>query len=555
MPNALTFIIGADANPYAQEFKRMEAIAQNSARSISSRLAEGGRAGFSGIFREAITIPREILEGRGVGRILGSSTILLQYLNNLISGTNKAGGAAAAAAEAYDALALRQAKAAKTSLDLAVALDADLTANEAATEADLESAIAARAKSVADQQSAIALQAKAAAATKAAEAEEAEAAISGAGGGIIVGGLIAAVAVVATIAASIFSIYKISKENIASFAGFSGGSIDPKRIAIQLQGISEAAQFQKRLTEAVKETDDAYNSVAKNFERISEAAKLQSEHERTMLSLAKELALAKAKTPAQRLEAEKAFTSAELQQKEKERAGDLKRKQDEAVALDVESKRKIAEARALGVLPGENRQSQDREQAQKTIEDAKKIIEQDSNGPGFFSKFAGAATTTLPGFGNNFHPQGAQAGIDAVKEAARERDKEARERINAAQKVLDNEQDITEQRKKQEQLEKEAETAAKRAAEIRANLPQEALDNVKADQNAKDEAAKKEEIESEKGKGHPRIEHSPVNELQRIGAFARDSGVVAEQKKTNSKLEAIHSAIVRNGGGMGRGKY
>src|ERR1700742_3186528 len=103
MPNALTFIIGADSQPFAKEMRQMEQIASTSGARVGARFAEGSAHGsYSGIIRESITIAREAIEGRGAGRIIGSSTLLLQYLKNLVSGSKEAGGAAQAAAEAYE---------------------------------------------------------------------------------------------------------------------------------------------------------------------------------------------------------------------------------------------------------------------------------------------------------------------------------------------------------------------------------------------------------------------------------------------------------------------
>lgn len=178
MPNALTFIIGADAQPFAREMRQMDDLALRSARSISSRVAEGSHGSYSGIIRESITIVREAIEGRGIGRIIGSGSLLGQYLYRLATGAKSAAKEAEEAAIKFNLMALRQTDAAKAAIEHASALDKEWTSNTAATEADLTAAIAARGQATAETEAAVALDKKAASAARAAEIEEAEALVA-----------------------------------------------------------------------------------------------------------------------------------------------------------------------------------------------------------------------------------------------------------------------------------------------------------------------------------------------------------------------------------------
>ena len=66
-----------------------------------SSLSGGHMSGSGGIVRETAVIGREIAMGRGMGRILGSLTLLTQYINSATSGVKQSKSAIREAADAY----------------------------------------------------------------------------------------------------------------------------------------------------------------------------------------------------------------------------------------------------------------------------------------------------------------------------------------------------------------------------------------------------------------------------------------------------------------------
>lgn len=119
--------------------------------------------GFSGIIRELTVIIREIAMGRGIGRILGSVSLLAQYmglLGKLVRSTAQeqiqAAHAAAQLSKEMDLAALATEEKAAASLLATKAEGADIAATEALAMADMESAEAARIAAVAQAEKAAA---------------------------------------------------------------------------------------------------------------------------------------------------------------------------------------------------------------------------------------------------------------------------------------------------------------------------------------------------------------------------------------------------------------
>ena len=80
MATAITAIFGANSTQFQAELAKMQTMAIASASRIRSATAGGGHGavGMTGMVRETTVIGREIAMGRGMGRILGSLTLLSQ---------------------------------------------------------------------------------------------------------------------------------------------------------------------------------------------------------------------------------------------------------------------------------------------------------------------------------------------------------------------------------------------------------------------------------------------------------------------------------------------
>ena len=87
MASAVTVTFSANSAQFQAELKRMELMTRAAGRGMSSGLGAmgGGRhgpVGMTGIIRESTVISREIMMGRGLGRILGSMSLLVQYIQS-----------------------------------------------------------------------------------------------------------------------------------------------------------------------------------------------------------------------------------------------------------------------------------------------------------------------------------------------------------------------------------------------------------------------------------------------------------------------------------------
>lgn len=546
MPNALTFIIGGDSRPFAQEMRAMESIAQSSARSISGRMAEAGHAGFSGIIREAITIPREIIEGRGAGRVIGSSSILLQYLSNLVSGSNKAGGAAHAAADAYEEMALRQSIAARKSVELASALEKEFTSNGAATEEELKGAVAAREKAVAEEQIAVAFRNKALAARRDAEEESALAKLSKVGG-LAIGPLMAGVAIAAAIGVSIYGVYRWAKATAETLAGLKTPNFHPEYIAKHLQAMNQVAEGWKEISKEVDKASAAYNSVASQAERLAKITEMQQNHEKRMLELAKERELNGARSPSERLAIEKRYSDATLELEKRHHREVIENMRSEALALAEEGKSKKAEADSIKVTSKQH-DEEDLQNKKQMAEEAQKYLDeaQASGSPEERHKALRAATSLF-----NFTTSGT-SGVTAgdVVAADRAADAEAHARIRRYHEAVDITATNDETRKRRDELTKEAGASLSRVAVLGSAIPEEEAKAQKQEKlEAEYEAAKLAEGASKHRDSH--LGSMTLTNLQKIGgAYLMPGMKDLEQtaKESNHLLRSIDSKLARIGG-------
>ena len=172
MANAVTVIFGANSTQFQAELGRMQAMARATAGKMSSGIGGiGGHGpkGMTGVIRETTVIGREIAMGRGLGRILGSMTLLVQYLKSYASGADKAATYTEQLATGYQRLSLQANLAAQAAIKKAEALAADAFAENLSDVASVKAADSAAAAAAAKQADAIAAEEVAIAATAAAE--------------------------------------------------------------------------------------------------------------------------------------------------------------------------------------------------------------------------------------------------------------------------------------------------------------------------------------------------------------------------------------------------
>lgn len=342
MPSAITFVISGNAQPFQNEMRKVEAIARTSAGNISSSMVSGHRQGMSGLIREAITIPREIIEGRGAGRIIGSTSLLISYLGNVIGKSKDAGGAAMAMAEQWDKLALKESLVGKEAVKAAQAM---------AWAKDLGSAAEQKLFNDLDREAkatiaaADAYRIKAEAQRDAAAIQAAEAAVSGGGGAgffamsigpiVAIVGAIAAIAVVATVIYEKFWGIK----NAIKEAGIETAKLGDDYVPLLESHITDAYHAQLALADAVRKTTQEYMSANAMAERQARFISDQFSYQSRLADLQRQTELAHARTPAQRQEIERRFGDQELQRKRDQHRYELQSMDTQKVRLEREKKR------------------------------------------------------------------------------------------------------------------------------------------------------------------------------------------------------------------------
>ena len=202
MASAVTVIFGANSTQFQAELARMQTMTTIAARRMSASAASGHTVGMTGMIRETTVIGREIMMGRGVGRILGSLSLLIQYISSASRAAQQGASAARMLADGYAEAALNANMAATAAMRKAEATAAEAEAEGFEIESTLVAADADAAEAMAANATAAALGRKASAAEADAVAQEALAA-STRGAGLSMLGVTAIFGVIA-LAAGVF---------------------------------------------------------------------------------------------------------------------------------------------------------------------------------------------------------------------------------------------------------------------------------------------------------------------------------------------------------------
>lgn len=536
MPNALTFLVGADTAPFQKEMAQLERLSAERSRSIAARVTQGGHGAYGGVIRESITLGREVAEGRSIGRLAGSFSLLLQQLGRVGSANAEAGGAARVAAEEYDLLALRQSEAARRSLALASSLDAEVMANEAATEADVNGAIAAREKSIADERSALALRAKAIAASNAAEAEDAEAAASGAGGsGIGMGVILPVVAAVAAVGLAIY-------ERFSGFQKAVAASTPPVAemandyIPQMARHAADAQLSAEGLANAVQRAGEEYEGANAAAERQSQILQEQYNHLKKLSDLRKEKELATARTPAQRQEIERRYAADDLRRNQQQHRDELAAMDVQAAQLDRQKQKALSQKRVVSTRAED-------EQLGKNLDAQKQAAEAFLKGGGAWEEFKKNIAV-------NFS---ASSEADQAKRQKLLEDTEAggvvqaQGQIKNANEFKDKQMANEKIRKENERLQKEAEAAAAGADTVRRRRRDAAGRFTTQEQDDAEETQARLDAEQARDNRQRRGSgaHNEVSAAQRIG-FSYVAAAQDDTARSSRETARNTGAILRH---------
>ena len=256
MPSAVTAIFGANSTQFQAELAKMQTMAMASASRIKSATSAGGHGavGMTGMVRETTVIGREIAMGRGMGRILGSLTLLTQYIGSASRAAKAGSNAAAELAAAYEKQALKAQMAAIAAAKKAAALGVEAEMEGFEIDATLAAADAAGAEAATAQAAAVALREKAAAAATDAAAQEANAAAT-AGAGMGIMGMISVFALMVVIIAEAYVVFK---SLVAILSRVSNAQLEAAKWAHEHKlAIYEEIEAMEKLKDATQKTQEA----------------------------------------------------------------------------------------------------------------------------------------------------------------------------------------------------------------------------------------------------------------------------------------------------------
>lgn len=510
MASAVTVIFGANSTQFQAELAKMQALTVAAGRRMASSAASGHMVGTTGIVRETAVIGREIAQGRGIGRILASLTLLTQYLGSASRAAQHGATSARLVADAYAEAALKANVAAVAAMRKA---EASAAAAEMDGFEDAASIAAADANALEAQTAnatAAALARKAEAAAADAAAQEADAAAT-AGAGISALGFAAIMGTVAIVAGLVYErIWGVKK--LMDSLSFSGSDLRDDYVPMLKRHLNDARNAQKEVTDEVKKTVDQYNSAASAAKRQADATKEQFDHQKKMLDLQKQAELDRAKNPHVKEEIEARYSAQELDLEKRRQQAELADKLTEKTRLEAEAQSKLNQANAITVTT--------REEDQQTL--------------GKFNQNAEAAEKFLKGGGvwEEFKKQAARdsggvsmATINATEEAGQAAAQAAIAKRNKfADKVAAND----EIRKTKEQLVKDAAKSAADAAKIGLDIPNIVSSNTQKLADMSEEAAAKLREEKARDLGRENDKGYSLNSQQKIGAYAATAPLVAQ---------------------------
>jgi hypothetical protein len=559
----LQAIIGGTSAPLRNELQLLQREAARTGPAISAGIEGGGHGGVkAGAIRETLVLMREISRGNWT-RVPGSFTLLLDRLGLL----NKLFGNTAAAANVLTQALGNQAKAAgiaaveaermvNSAKDAAKALITKAEASKAAAIADSilkdqtyaaatavglegqgfqvatnaarEKAAASRAAFLADLEAADAAvvyaqactaEAEAAAlaakeirakAVASAEAAGAEGAAAGASLGMI--GVALAAVVVAGLA-----VYETFWGMRKALEGFKLPDSTFDYVAKGARSADQLVNAQRKVTDEVRETVEAYHNAEAAARRVSEATEEHFRHQEKMNSLIKDPALRAA---------------AELSTQREKQNMELGNKVAEKQNLEVESRNKLAAAGKLFKTV----MSEDEEKAHAKIlreraEAAEKFLKDEDANKGH----AGKAAAVL--FGGAPWKMGDRLG--AVNASITRGQAEAQAAVDAEKAFKDQEAERKRIRDEAKKLVNQAGADSARAASIGEAIPDLQKKNAQA---IKD---REEESRAEIANAPNKMVHGHVSELQKVGAYTTGAVDIAHRQ-----LSVLHK-IEKNTGHLG----
>ena len=281
MATAITAIFGANSTQFQAELGKMQAMAVASAARINAATAHSGHAGTTGMVREGAVIGREIAMGRGMGRILGSLTLLTQYIGTASRASKQARSIAWDLSEAYEKQALKCDMAAIAAAKKAQALGIEAEMEGFECDATIAAADANALEADTARAAAAALRQKAAATAADAAAEDALAA-SSAKAGMGMMGMVTVFALMVVIIAEAYVIFKGLSEILGrvSKAQLEAAKwANEHRLAVweEIEAMEKLKDASEKTTEALHRMNEAKDHSVELTQEAIEAAKNEAD--------------------------------------------------------------------------------------------------------------------------------------------------------------------------------------------------------------------------------------------------------------------------------------
>lgn len=273
----------------------MQTMTMAASKRISTQAMGGHIQGMSTLVREGITIPREVLEGRGMGRIIASMSIFASALGMVAGSSHKAATYTQQLADGYERLAQQARLAEIAALKKAEASAADAYAESLEDSATIAAADADAIKAKTATEARIAAELKAEGAIEAANAEEMEAIASGEATAASVPMLAIFIGIIAVLAL-LYGAYKVVS---AVMNSFTQQKIKAAEVARETSlNFQEEADVLNKLAEAAEKSEEAlhklnhvHDDYAKRVDAAVEAQKTLYEHTKKLAELQKDAAL------------------------------------------------------------------------------------------------------------------------------------------------------------------------------------------------------------------------------------------------------------------------
>lgn len=518
MPSLIA-IIGANSEPMQRELRAVQRMANETGLRIQSGLEGGGHVR-SGAMRETLVLMREISRGNWT-RVPGSFTLLLQQMGILSKLTGDTASTARILADAWAQQAQKAGLA-------AIAATRKAAASMVAFEADAANTEATLAQAIADEEGAAAAILNAKATQQKAVAAQ-EAAASGAASGASLGTIAVGIAAVLAVTAVLYETFRGMKDVLKGLE-FKLPMLDSEYVPKALRSFNQMAEAQKKVTDEVRKTAEAYSGAEARAKRVVDATKEHFEHLRKINSFVRDPA---------------AKAAGELEIDRQERNAELSNKFAEKQNLEVTANRKQAEAAALfNQAPSEAQESSDLKDLKKNADAAVEYLKKQQSGS-TWDEFKKNAAIYL-----NLNPLQMKARKDAIATAETMNEGQANNAITAYQGALDKQQSNKEIRKRAEEAAAAEAKARSDATKIGLSIP----DIQKAnDQKNKDEA---EESAAKIANAPHKMIHGSVNNLQKVGAYTEAAvDIQRAMHRSLVKIEHNTSHLGNTAAGAGRARY